>query len=29
MAPVMLVDGVNVKDYKQEELRDVIGYVPQ
>ena len=25
----VLVDGVNVKDYKQEELRDMIGYVPQ
>ena len=25
----VLVDGVNVKDYKQEELRDAIGYVPQ
>ncbi len=25
----VLVDGVNVKDYKQTELRDAIGYVPQ
>lgn len=25
----VLVDGVNVKEYKQEELRDLIGYVPQ
>ena len=25
----VLVDGVNVKDYKQNELRDMIGYVPQ
>ena len=25
----VLVDGVNVKDYKLEELRDMIGYVPQ
>ena len=25
----VLVDGVNVKDYKQDELRDIIGYVPQ
>ena len=25
----VLVDGVNVKDYKLEELRDLIGYVPQ
>ena len=25
----ILVDGVNVKDYKLEELRDLIGYVPQ
>ena len=23
------VDGVNVKDYKLNELRDLIGYVPQ
>ena len=25
----VLVDGVNVKDYKLDELRDIIGYVPQ
>ena len=25
----VLVDGVNVKDYKLDELRDLIGYVPQ
>ena len=25
----VIVDGVNVKDYKLEELRDLIGYVPQ
>ncbi|MDO4796721.1 MAG: ABC transporter ATP-binding protein [Coriobacteriales bacterium] len=25
----VLVDGVNVRDYKQSELRDAIGYVPQ
>ena len=25
----VLVDGVNVKDYKLKELRDLIGYVPQ
>ena len=25
----VLVDGVNVKDYKLNELRDLIGYVPQ
>ena len=25
----VLVDGVNVKDYNLEELRDLIGYVPQ
>ena len=25
----VLVDGVNVKDYKLEKLRDLIGYVPQ
>lgn len=25
----VLVDGVNVKDYKLDELRDMIGYVPQ
>ena len=25
----VLVDGVNVKDYKQETLRNKIGYVPQ
>ena len=25
----VLVDGVNVRDYKLEELRDLIGYVPQ
>lgn len=25
----VLVDGVNVKDYKQKELRSIIGYVPQ
>lgn len=25
----VLVDGVNVKDYKLEDLRDLIGYVPQ
>ena len=25
----VLVDGVNVKDYKQDELRDAVGYVPQ
>lgn len=23
------VDGINVKDYKQKDLRDIIGYVPQ
>ena len=25
----VLVDGVNVRDYRLEELRDIIGYVPQ
>jgi len=25
----VLVDGVNVKDYKQEDLHNIIGYVPQ
>lgn len=25
----VLIDGVNVKDYKLDELRDAIGYVPQ
>lgn len=25
----VLIDGVNVKDYKLDELRDMIGYVPQ
>ena len=25
----VLVDGVNVKDYKQEDLHDLLGYVPQ
>ena len=25
----ILVDGVNVRDYKQEDLRNLIGYVPQ
>lgn len=25
----VLVDGINVKDYKQEDLRNKIGYVPQ
>lgn len=25
----VLVDGINVKDYKLEDLRDLIGYVPQ
>ena len=25
----VLVDGVNVKDYKFDELRDLVGYVPQ
>lgn len=25
----VLVDGINVKDYTQEELRNIIGYVPQ
>ena len=25
----VLVDGINVKDYKLDELRDMIGYVPQ
>lgn len=25
----VLIDGVNVKDYKQAELRDKLGYVPQ
>ena len=25
----VLVDGVNVRDYKLDELRDIIGYVPQ
>lgn len=25
----VLIDGVNVKDYKLDELRDLIGYVPQ
>lgn len=25
----ILVDGINVKDYKQEDLHNIIGYVPQ
>lgn len=29
MVSTMISDGVNVKDYKLDELRDTIGYVPQ
>ena len=29
MVSTMISDGVNVKDYKLDELRDAIGYVPQ